>query len=91
MHLGEPRPIHHSLLRDTNYNMVKTPKSGRPKNRRIEKRAQAGVMSTVNKSKGSQQTPKIHEICRITKFGNWEFEGLEAFVKGDIEGRLTGH
>lgn len=35
--------------------------------------------------------PETHEICHVTKFGNWEFEGLEAFVKGEMEPCLTGH
>ena len=35
--------------------------------------------------------PETHEICHVTKFGNWEFEGLEAFVRGVMEPRLTGH
>lgn len=26
--------------------------------------------------------PETHEICHVTKFGNWEFEGLEAFCSG---------
>lgn len=34
--------------------------------------------------------PETHEICHVTKFGNWEFEGLEALVKGETEPRLTG-
>ncbi|KAJ4931485.1 hypothetical protein JOQ06_025780, partial [Pogonophryne albipinna] len=35
--------------------------------------------------------PETREICRVTKFGNWEFEGLEAFVEREPEPRLTGH
>lgn len=35
--------------------------------------------------------PETHEICHVTKFGNWDFEGLEAFVKGEMEPCLTGH
>ena len=27
--------------------------------------------------------PETREICHVTKFGNWEFEGLKAFVKGE--------
>lgn len=35
--------------------------------------------------------PETNEMCHVTKFGNWEFEDLEAFVKRQSEQSLTGH
>lgn len=31
--------------------------------------------------------PETNEMCHVTKFGNWEFEGLKAFVKRERESR----
>lgn len=28
---------------------------------------------------------EMHEMCLLTKFGYWEFKGLEAFVKEDTD------
>lgn len=33
---------------------------------------------------------EMHETCLLTKFGYWEFKGLEAFVKEDTDACLTG-
>lgn len=48
-------------------------------------------MSNCKQVKEEPADPETHEICHVTKFGNWEFEGLEAFVKGGTEPCLTGH
>lgn len=33
---------------------------------------------------------EMHETCLLTKFGYWEFKGLEAFFKEDTDACLTG-
>lgn len=67
---------------------------GHPKNREELKNKQESMSwNGVNckQVKEEPADPETHEICHVTKFGNWEFESLEAFVKGETEPRLTGH
>ncbi|XP_029928867.1 zinc finger protein 708-like [Myripristis murdjan] len=69
---------------------------GRPKNCILPHTEDLGSSQEIESSDNSKKIkeepadPELHEICHVTKFGNWEFEGLEAFVKEESEPWFSG-
>lgn len=98
MRPGRPKK---NTLQPFVHNIIKSAKRGRgrPKNcteqtrEELKNESESISWNDVNCKQVKEESadPETHEICHVTMFGNWEFEGLEAFVKGESEPSLTGH